>query len=302
MRVLQYPIDREHAGCSVREYARRVLELSAHFLTRQKQTENGILKNGSPCFTTELLREGDLLEFVLPVENAGYEAVPGALSVLLENEDFLVVNKPPGMPVHPSPGHDRDSLLNAVAWHYRETGQSHLIRPLYRLDKDTSGVLILAKHLAAASARIEKRYFAVCEGSLSGAGTIDIPIGLQAGSRIVRECGAGERAVTHWKALAGNGRHTFLSLSLETGRTHQIRAHLSHFGHPLAGDDLYGGSREQIGRQALHCGKAFLTCRALNIRQIFTAELPADFQAAFPWLCTLNHFDFDEEEFLCQLV
>lgn len=292
MSILRYSIEREHEGLSVREYARRVLGLSAHFLTQQKQTENGILKNGVLCHTNELLKEGDILSFSLPEEDISYEAVPGTLSILLENEDFLVIQKPAGMPVHPSPGHDRDSVLNAVAYHYEETGQRCLFRPLYRLDKDTSGILVMGKHLAAASAQIEKRYYAVCEGVLSGSGRIDVPIGLQEGSKIVRTCGQGEQAVTDWKALAASQQHTFLSLRLETGRTHQIRAHFSYLGHPLAGDDLYGGSLDFINRQALHCGKVLLTCSALHTKLFLQAELPCDLQTAFPWLMQIEDIEF----------
>ncbi len=283
MRVLEYLVAEEHSGLSVKEYVRHVLMLSAHFLTKQKQTENGIVKNGVPCRSTEILQTGDTLSFSLPAEEADYPAVPGDLTILSEDEDFLIVNKPANMPVHPSPGHDCDSLLNAAAWHYQKTEERCLFRPLYRLDKDTSGVLAIAKNLAASSAKIEKRYYAVCEGVLSGSGRIDIPIGLKPGSKIVRECGRGERAVTNWKALAFSSTHTLLELNLETGRTHQIRAHFSHLGHPLAGDDLYGGSRDLIQRQALHCGSLSLSCIALYKGFSMTAELPEDIEKAFPW-------------------
>lgn len=285
MRVLEYPVPPECGGMQVKEFARGYLGFSARAFTAQKYLENGMLRNGESCRSIDVLQAGDVLSFRLAEEAAEYPAVETELSVLFENEDYLAVDKPPGMPVHPSPGHDWDSLLNAVAYHYRQTGQSHAIRPLYRLDRDTSGIVLLGKHRAAvSSAAVQKRYYAVCEGVLSGGGTVDVPIGLKEGSKIVRECGHGERAVTHWRALASQGGHTLLEIRLETGRTHQIRAHFSGLGFPLAGDDLYGGTREAIKRQALHCGRLWLSCRALSINQEFQTDFPAHLRGAFPWL------------------
>ncbi len=285
MRKLEYTISADCAGVLLKDFARKRLGLSARFLAEQKRLENGILKNGIPCRVTEPLFPGDRVAFCLPEERGEYDAVPAPLEILFENEDFLAVNKPAAMPIHPSPGHDRDSLLNAVAYHYRKTGQSCLIRPLYRLDKDTSGVVLIGKHRAAVcGSRTEKTYYAVCEGTLSGSGIIDLPIGLEPGSRIRRECGFGQPALTRWKALASAESYTLLSVTLETGRTHQIRVHLSHTGHPLAGDDLYGGSLDRIARQALHCGAVHLVCPAAEFDQLFRAPLPEEFPAAFPEL------------------
>ncbi len=284
MRVLEYRIPQDCEGISVRDFVRGRLGFSARFLTEVKKLPEGMRKNGVPCRSVDLLHAGDLLAFSLPEEGTPYPPKPAALSVLWETEDYLAVDKPPSMPIHPSPGHDRDSLMNAAAYYFLETGQSHLFRPLYRLDKDTSGVVILGKHRPATSARLEKRYYAVCQGALAGAGTVDFPIGLRPGSRIVRECGHGVTAVTHWRALAFQDGCTLLELRLDTGRTHQIRVHMAALGHPLAGDDLYGGSREAIGRQALHCGRVKLSCPPLSVEKKLTAEFPLDLRTAFPWL------------------
>lgn len=286
MRILEYAVPPDWAGLTVREFARK-LGLSAGFLTQQRKLEDGILLNGAHARTVDVLAMGDGLAFTFPDEEMPYPAEPMELTILYEDEDYLLVDKPAGMPIHPSPGHDRDSLLNAVAYHYRQTGQSHRFRPLYRLDRDTSGVLVLGKHRAAVcAAKAEKLYFAVCEGNLSGDGVIDLPIGLRPGSRIQRECGHGDRAVTHWRSLGNFQGHTLLALWLETGRTHQIRVHLAHMGHPLAGDDLYGGGLGKITRQALHCGLLALSCPAIPGfgRKTFFAEFPDDLRAAFPLL------------------
>ncbi len=274
---------------TVQQYARQVLGFSAGVFTAQKYLPQGMLLNGAPCRSIDRLNEDDLLVFLLPEESSEYPVLEKALSVLWESEDYLVIEKEAGMPVHPSPGHDRDSVLNAAAFHYRERGESCSFRPLYRLDRDTSGILPVGKNrLAVSGAHVEKIYFAVCEGILTGSGTIDLPIALAPGSKILRKAGTGERAVTHWEALESYDGHTFLKLRLETGRTHQIRVHLSHLGHPLAGDDLYGGSMEKLSRQALHCGFLSLSCPALSVDRTFISELSMEIRNAFPWLPAIS--------------
>lgn len=292
MRVLQYKIPPDWDGSTVEAFAKRKLGFSHRMLVNQKHNKEGILRNGLPCRTVDLLREGDILSFTLPEEQGRYAAKESDLFVIWENEDFLIVDKPSDMPVHPSPGHDRDSLLNAVTYYYEKTGQRLLFRPLYRLDKDTSGLVVLGKHRAAvSSSQIRKTYFGVCQGSLKGSGTVDIPIGLGEESKIVRVCGRGDPAVTHWQALKETQGHTLLAFQLETGRTHQIRAHMAYLGHPLAGDDLYGGSLKVTKRQALHCGVLSLSCEALEVNRSFTSEFPQDMRNAFPWLPFLNEID-----------
>lgn len=271
----------------MKRFAKGYLGLSTRALAGQK-FEGGMVLNGSPCHANATLRAGDRLCFPLPDERMDYPPVELPLSIVYEDGDFLIVDKAQGMPVHPSPGHDRDTLLNAVAWHYLSTGQSHLVRPLYRLDKDTGGLLAVAKHRIAAGAALRKEYWAVCEGTLSGSGTVDVPIGLGPDSKIVRICGAGQPdgqpAVTHWRALKCDGSHTLLALTLNTGRTHQIRAHMAYLGHPLAGDDLYRGSIDVVGKQALFCRELRIDCRAVGMARTFTAEVPEEMKAAFPGL------------------
>lgn len=255
MRTLSYLVPEDWAGAPASAFARRFLELSAS-AWKDFKYEGGILVNGQPCRANAVLEAGDLLALVLPEETADYPSAPLPLKILYEDGDFLLLDKPAGTPVHPSPGHDQDSLLNGLACHYQRTGQRCRVRPLYRLDRDTSGLLLFGKNRIAAGARLEKRYLAVCQGPLAGWGTVNLPIGLEPGSKIKRACGAklaeSRPAVTHWRALAWEEGHTLLELWLETGRTHQIRVHMAALGHPLAGDDLYGGSRERLGRQALH--------------------------------------------------
>ena len=270
MNRLCYTVPPEWDNRTVREFVRRHLGLSARVLTKLRQG-GGLRCNGVSCRTVDLLSSGDVLELCFPEESQEYEPVEGPLSILWEDSNYLVVEKPPAMPVHPSPGHDRDSLL-------------------YRLDRDTTGILVVGKHRAAvSSAQVEKAYYAVVEGELSGSGTVDSPIGLEPGSKIRRHCSPdGQSAVTHWESLLQQEGYSLLKFHLETGRTHQIRVHMASLGYPLAGDDLYGGSLERIPRQALHCGAASLTCVPLRTDLKWICPFPEDFLRAFPWVADVS--------------
>ena len=301
-RILAYTVPPEWEGSTVKDFVRRCLGLSSRVLVKQKHLAGGLLRNGEPCRSVDVLRAGDLLELCLPEETEHYQAVEGPLTVLWESPDYLVVDKPPQMPVHPSPGHGRDSLLNRVAYYYQQGGQSPAFRPLYRLDRDTSGIVVVGKHRVAVSAAQNAKvvYFAVCQGILTGSGTVDAPIGLESGSKIRRCCQeGGVPSVTHWQALATRVDHTLLQLQLETGRTHQIRVHMAYMGHPLAGDDLYGGSQKRISRQALHCGRLTLVCNPLGVDVSLASSFPLDLLEAFPWIAP---FSPREERILCPPV
>lgn len=300
-----FTVPKEYDCKTVKAFARGYLKISSRAFIRQKHEKDGIQINGVHAKSIDLLRENDVLSFNLPHEYPEYKAVMGSLDILYEDENYLAVNKEPNVPVHPSPGHNDDSLLNLVAYHYESSGESHLFRPLYRLDKDTSGIIWVAKNrIAASSTRIEKLYFGLVPGRVCCNGRIDLPIGLQPGSIIVRQAGSGERAVTNWKVLGYDGVHSLLGFKLETGRTHQIRSHMSFIEQPLAGDELYGGSREYIDRQALHCGYSRLISTAYGLDKSITKQLPFDMSRIYkgdsidyePWISRLTGGE------LCQTV
>ena len=140
-RVLQFKVPPEWEGRTVKDFARQYLGLSSRSFVKQKHLPNGLLRNGNPCRSIDVLSGGDVLTLNLPEENPVYQPVAGPLDILWEDEDYLVVAKPPGMPVHPSPGHDRDSLLNRVAYYCQEKGQQYAFRPLYRLDRTPAALL-----------------------------------------------------------------------------------------------------------------------------------------------------------------
>ncbi len=266
MEPLRFVVPPHWDGALLKHFLRREAGVTARLLARLKRVEGGIRLNGEPVYVIVTVHTGDVVELFPPAGETQAPPEDLPFSVLYEDERLLAVNKPAGMPVHPSPGHDRDSLLNAFSgWLLRENRPSFAFRPLYRLDRDTTGIVLLAKDGYSAAVlpqKIQKEYQAVCEGILTGEGMIRLPIGLEPGSRIRRSTGPEAvdpvPAVTHWKALASDGAHTLLSFRLETGRTHQIRVHMASMGHPVAGDDLYGGSREKLDRQALCCISAVI--------------------------------------------
>lgn len=244
---------------TARNYLRRVCGLTARSMTVLKYAEGGLTRDGALLRSCDVIRAGDRILLRLPEESNEIEPVEGSLDILFEDEYLLVCNKPAHMPVHPTKVHQTDTLANINAFYQLVTGESYVFRAMNRLDKDTSGCVLIAKDrlsYALTQPTVSKTYYAVCEGILTDSGEIDAPIALAPDSKI-RRCidGSGKRSVTRYTPIEHGCGHTLLRLTLLTGRTHQIRCHMSGIGHPLAGDDLYGGSLDRIDRQALHCGE-----------------------------------------------
>jgi len=233
--------------------------VSKRLITKLKRFEKGITKNGEHCRTIDLVKEGDIVEISIADEKRLEPNSELCVPVIYENDGFVVFDKPPFMPVHPSIKHQGDTLGNFFSARYPDL----TFRPVNRLDRDTSGLCVVAKNSFFATAlqfSTEKTYFAIVEGKISQSGTIDLPIAREKESIITRIVSPdGQPAVTHYKPIKSDGKHTLLEISLETGRTHQIRVHFSHIGHPLVGDDLYGEKSGLISRQALHCGRLEIT-------------------------------------------
>ncbi|MGN0517786.1 MAG: RluA family pseudouridine synthase [Acutalibacteraceae bacterium] len=255
--ILTFTVPDEYDGCLVKVFLRRYCKVSAHLLVKLKQTENGITRNGEHIRSIDTLSCGDVVKLKMPQDEN--EVTPSyiPLDILYEDDYILALNKPPFVPVHPVHGHIDDTLANGVKHYAMSNNAQWTFRAINRLDRDTSGIVLTAKDAYTAALlpqTVQKRYIAVCEGELYGYGTIDKPIRLKAGHSIQREVGeGGVNAVTHWKSIKTHNGFTLLDISLETGRTHQIRVHFSDMGYPLAGDDMYGGKRDYISRHALHC-------------------------------------------------
>ena len=252
------------------------------------------MRNAQPTFTTVALKAGDRIRVRLLEKAEGSEAImpaPLPFEIVYEDEDLLVVNKPADMPIHPSFQNHGNTLADALTWHYQQHGEDFVYRCINRLDRDTTGLLIVAKHLLSASIlsdmvgkrEIHREYLAIVKGIPPENGTISAPIGRKKGSAILREVNfeTGEPAVTHFARLEIRNGLSLVSLKLETGRTHQIRVHMGYIGCPLIGDYLYYPECSRISRQALHSHRlSFLhpiTGKALS----FTAPLPEDMKKAF---------------------
>ena len=280
----------EYDGMTARNYLRRICGLTARSMTVLKAIEGGISRGGALLRSCDIVYAGDTIEIYLPDEICGIEPVAGDLDILYEDEYLLVVNKPACMPVHPTKVHQTDTLANIVSFYQKARGESYTFRALNRLDKDTSGCVLIAKDrlsYALLQPTVSKQYIAVCEGVLTEDGVIDAPIALCEDSKI-KHCvsDSGKRAITQYTPIRHGNGHTLLRLVLLTGRTHQIRCHLSSIGHPLAGDDLYGGSRALIGRQTLHCSQIIFRHPITKAFVELQAPVPQEFYDLVDGLAT----------------
>ena len=292
MRRLTLTVDRARHGTDVNTLLRKELALSAAAVRRAKALPGGITLDGLPVFTTARAGTGQVLSVAVGDEasNPAIEAVEGPLDIRYEDDDLLILDKAGGVPVHPSQGHHGDTLANFLYHHYEAIGLTAAFHPVNRLDRGTSGLMAVAKHAHAherlqaqlRDGTLKRTYLAVCQGvpdPLSG--VIDLPIARQPGSVLRRQADpAGSPARTHYRVLdTGNGR-SLVSLALDTGRTHQIRVHLSWLGCPLAGDFLYGTEDPALpNRFALH--SASLTLRQPVTGQVLalTSPLPDELYA-----------------------
>lgn len=273
--------------------------------------EGRVTVNGMPVKKKQLLREGDSVSFELPepVEyNVEAENIP--LDIVFEDDFIIVINKPKGMVVHPAPGNYTGTLVNALMYHCKDSlsGIGGVSRPgiVHRIDKDTSGLLVVAKcdeaHAALSEELsyhgIEREYHALVRGGFSyDTGTVSYPIGRHPTDRkkmaVIRDDSHTAReATTHYTVLERFGEVSYLALRLETGRTHQIRVHMSYIGHPLLGDELYGGGKTRFEArhpklfkgQALHAAKLTLTHPKTGERMTFESPLPEEFTRALTLL------------------
>ena len=287
-RIITYTIDSASAGLRIEQYLRR-RGYSYQNLTQLKKMRESILINGVWSYMRTPLKDGDILTVHIqePESSPNIPPLKLPLDIVYEDEDIVVVNKPAGMPVHPSLNNYENSLANGLMYYYQEQGKPFIFRCTNRLDRDTSGLTVVAKHMVSSSIlssmgmrhEITREYLAIVRGALNPSeGTIDAPIGRTGSSLIERKIDFenGERAVTHYRVVEEQNGHSLISLILETGRTHQIRVHMKYIGHPLVGDYLYNPDMEYIDRQALHSHRLSFTHPVTGEKMEFTAPLPTD--------------------------
>lgn len=287
-RNIDYIIDEDSAGLRVEQFLRRK-RYSGQNLSEIKRMPKSILVNGVHYYMRQELSKGDHLQ-VRICETKNSEKIPPTnlpLNIIYEDEDLLVLNKPAGMPIHPSLNNYTNSMANALAYYFQSQGKPFIFRCCNRLDRDTSGLTIVSKHLVSGSIlsdmtkyrEVHREYLAIVRGSVTPSeGTIQAPLGRKEGTIIERtvDWEHGEDAVTHYKVVKEANGHSLVSLRLETGRTHQIRIHMKYLGYPLIGDYLYNPDMEYMTRQALHSHHMEFTHPITGEHMSFTAPLPED--------------------------
>lgn len=284
--LFTYTLTAEDEKRKIQEILLRRFHFSHKVLQGIKQGENAWLDGEFVRLNTRGKAGQTLVVNVGPKEYSNLPAEAAPLDILYEDEILLAVNKPAGQVVHPTGGYLSGTLANAVTGYWENSGQSRPFRSIFRIDRNTSGIVLIAKsrfahqQMAWLSARnlVNKNYFGFVQGIFPlEKGEFSSSIRLKEGSGIIRQTHpAGKPALTRFRTLRRFGSYTMLEFTLITGRTHQIRAHCQGAGYPLLGDELYGGDLTLISRQALHCF-AYTFCHPVNGREIrITAPLPED--------------------------
>lgn len=293
MRTLTLIIPPDQGGRRLDSFLRRELGLSGTVIKRVKNQKDGICLDGAECYTSYPVRPGQVLEVrVGDLENGVTAPRPGELDIVYEDEDVMVLNKAAGIPTHPGPTNFYATLGNFVTHYINEKGSPYIFRPVNRLDAPTSGLMVVALHAHAHhvlknllhTPQFRRSYLAVCLGTPQPSeGVVDVPIGPSATSYLARQVSPeGQPCTTRYRVMAQGNGLALVALELETGRTHQIRVHMAHLGHPLAGDFLYGTEdKALISRTALHSHRLEFLQPVTGERLCFEAPLPPDMQALF---------------------
>ena len=274
--------------CRISSYLRSK-GFSRQNLVELKKYPESVLLNGRAAHFNARLNDGDLLTIrIRETHEPTVKPVQLPVNILYEDEDLFVVEKPAGMPTHPSFANYDNTLANAMTWYCRDQDPPFVFRCSNRLDRDTSGLTIVARHFVSASMlsqmgvqhRIQRNYLAIVRGTpVPSSGTIDAPLGRKPGSILERTVDPdGEPAVTHYRVIRTKDDCSLVSLVLETGRTHQIRIHMKSIGYPLIGDYLYNPDYSRIHRQALHSSRLVFEHPITGRLICLESPLPEDMQ------------------------
>lgn len=296
-RTFIYTIKEDSHGQSVSSYLKH-LGYSSQNLVYLKKMPESVLLNGEWVYMNHRLKVNDILTIHLTETASSEKIVPVnlPLHIVYEDEDLMVVNKPADMPIHPSMNNYENSLGNALAYYFAQQGKPFIFRCINRLDRDTSGLTIIAKHMVSAgmlsamvankrNGGITREYLALVRGCVTPSqGIINAPLARKEGSILERMVDpSGEEAITHYRVAEEKNGHSLVSLILETGRTHQIRVHMKHIGYPLIGDYLYNPDMEFMARQALHSYRLKFVHPITGETMEFTAPLPEDMYKVIPF-------------------
>ncbi|QKY68620.1 RluA family pseudouridine synthase [Lentibacillus sp. CBA3610] len=285
---MNWTVTKQHEELTIRKYLQRKHKFSKRMIKQIIHGDGEFRVNDIKTNAGYKLKSGDVLAVTFPEEKKGAMMVPEKmpLAIVYEDDAVLIINKPAGRATIPSFHHSSGTIANGVLAHYQQQGLPYTFHVVTRLDRNTSGLMLVAKHRWSHSilsesqkkSKITRAYDAIVEGHLSQKkGTINAPIGRKEGSIIERTVtDQGKHAITHYSVLKESDDHTLIRVQLETGRTHQIRVHFSHIGYSLAGDDLYGGGTIPIDRQALHCCHLSFEHPITGRWMDFTAEMADD--------------------------
>lgn len=291
--TLTYQTEAQDVGKTIQNILQNKLHLSRIFI-RELKNHSGIFRNNVPVFTNQRVVSGDTILIKWQNLQQTIEPIQVPLSIIYEDSDILVIDKQWGILSHPVKNDQEPTIANAALYHWRSIGSCASFHPVTRLDRNTSGLMLIAKHKWAhqqlneqsLQRNIHKKYITVVHGNvLSPAGTINAPIARLPGSIIERRvANDGQVAITHYQVQAQFCNASQLAVVLETGRTHQIRVHLAYIGHPIIGDTLYGKSESIIPRQALHAANLSFIHPRTKERLNLYAPLPDDIQQLICWL------------------
>ena len=288
---MKYIISAEESGKTVKEILSRRIGLSNALIKHLKFLDDGILLDGDKVTVRRIVNEGDVLELAVEDKADGEQLTPTdiPLDIVFEDEYMVVPNKPPFMPTHPSHLHHGDTLADALAFRYKSQKRPFVFRPINRLDRNTSGLTLIAKDRISAArlaeamrnGKINKQYIAVLDGRLpESEGIIETYMKRSQNSIIVRtNCGeneGGDYALTRYRVLSQTEQYSLVLASPLTGRTHQLRVHFAGLGCAIVGDDIYGHTDERINRHALHAISLSLLHPRNSIEMQLTAPLPDD--------------------------
>ncbi len=282
MRAIKYTVDSEYNNRPLLHFLKGRIKLSTHIVQSLRHNYGAVLINRKPHRLVDKVFEGDELELYLPDKTSLPPLWEKELDIIFEDDDLLIINKPSGISVHPTYNHPNGTLCNAVANYLVKTNQENLTpRAVGRLDKVTSGVMVFAKNSFTASrlnGNMRKTYTAIACGEMDETGTVNAPIYRPDPNKTIRAVGSeGDYAITHWKVLNTFDNKSYLSITTETGRTHQIRVHCAYIGHPLLGDEMYGAPvTKNLKRAALHCKEVSFVHPITNENLTFNVPEPED--------------------------